>query len=51
MVFGLFSGLDLRSPGAPTIEITTAVDDTEVSLLQTIAWIAAVRRRSRPCCC
>ena len=41
-VFGLFSGLDLRSAGAPTIDVTTVVHDTQATLRQTIAWIVAV---------
>jgi cell wall arabinan synthesis protein len=41
-VFGLFSGLDLRSGGAPTVDVTTVVHDTQATLRQTIAWIVAV---------
>jgi len=41
VVFGLFSGLDLRSPGAPTIAVTTTVHDTKTTVRQTIAWIIA----------
>ena len=42
VVFGLFSGLDIRSPAAPTIDVTTAVHDTRTTAGQTIAWIIAV---------
>ena len=42
VVFGLFSGLDIRSPAAPTIDVTTAVHDTRTTARQTIAWIIAV---------
>ena len=42
LVFGLFSGLDLRSPQAPTVDVTTTVHDTRTTWYQTIAWICAV---------
>ena len=41
-VSGLFSALDVRSDGAPTIDVTTAVHDTRTTSRQAIAWIAAV---------
>ena len=47
VVFGLFSGLDIRSPAAPTIDVTTAVHDTETTAGQTIAWIIARRLPDR----
>jgi hypothetical protein len=42
VVFGLFSGLDIRSPDAPTIDVTTAVHGTRTTLRQAIAWTLAV---------
>ena len=42
VVFGLFSGLDIRSPRAPTIDVTTAVHDTRTTTRQAIAWLVAV---------
>jgi hypothetical protein len=42
VVFGLLSGLDLRSPARPTINVTTAVHDSRTTPLQTVAWMVAV---------
>jgi hypothetical protein len=42
VVFGLFSGLDLRSPPTPAMDVTTAVHDTRATVRQTVAWIVAV---------
>jgi arabinosyltransferase C len=41
VVFGLFSGLDLRSSEAPTVEVTTTVHDTNATARQTVAWVLA----------
>ena len=38
VVTGLFSNLDLRSEGAPSIDVTTAVHATRATTLQTAAW-------------
>jgi hypothetical protein len=40
-VQGLFSGLDLRSETAPSVEVTTTVHGTRTTVRQTIAWTAA----------
>jgi Mycobacterial cell wall arabinan synthesis protein len=41
VVFGFFSGLDLRSGIPPTIEVTTAAHATRTVTRQTIAWVLA----------
>lgn len=41
-VTGLFSSLDLRSPGAPSIEVTTAVHATRTTPLQALGWAVAL---------
>jgi hypothetical protein len=41
VVFGLFSGLDLRSSDAPTVDVTTAVHKTTATTRQTVAWVVA----------
>ena len=41
MVTGLFSSLDLRSAGAPAVEVTTAVHATRTTTLQAVAWTIA----------
>ena len=40
-VSGLFSELDLRSPNAPAISVTTAVHGSRTILRQTLAWLLA----------
>jgi hypothetical protein len=43
VVTGLFSNLDLRSEGAPSLEVTTAVHATRTTTRQALAWtIAAI---------
>ena len=41
VVFGLFSGLDLRSPDAPSVDVTTTAHDTRTTARQTVAWVVA----------
>jgi hypothetical protein len=42
VVFGLFSGLDLRASDAPTVDVTTAVHKTTPTTRQTAAWVVAI---------
>jgi hypothetical protein len=42
VVTGLFSAIDLRTGSAPSIDVTTTVHATEVTLRQTLAWVIAV---------
>jgi len=42
VVSGLFSGLDLHSGTAPSIDVTTTVHGTRATSRQTIAWLLAV---------
>jgi Mycobacterial cell wall arabinan synthesis protein/Arabinosyltransferase concanavalin like domain len=41
-VDGLFSGLDLRADGAPSVAVTTVVHGSRTSILQKLAWVGAV---------
>ena len=38
---GSSPGLDLRSPDAPTVDVTTTVHDTRTTARQTVAWVLA----------
>jgi len=41
IVTGLFSALDLRAEGRPSIRVTTAVHAVETTVVQRIAWVVA----------